>query len=195
MENKFINSTAAELLGKLGQTSPAKTEEIAKIINQHSMIAAGAGWIPFPFVDLAVVAGNVWKMYVSINKVIGISFTGNFMKSVGSGVVANLSSAIVSSQLFSLLKLIPGLGTVSAGLLLMAGNYATCTTAGWVYLKALTSIASDEGVIDPSDPEMKKKFKRAVKEHKDESKKLKDELQKDYILEEKEKEEKEKGNK
>ena len=35
MEYQFINSSAAELLSKLGQTSPSKTEEIVKIINQQ----------------------------------------------------------------------------------------------------------------------------------------------------------------
>lgn len=187
MEYQFINSSAAELLGKLGQTSPSKTEEIVKIINQHSMIAAGAGWIPIPFVDMAVIVGNVWKMYTSINKVVGISFSANVMKSVGAGVVANLSSAIISSSLLSLLKLIPGLGTISASLVLTAGNYATCTAAGWVYLKALTTIASDGTVIDPSDPDIGKKLKRAAKDQKDESKKMKDEIQKEYIIQEKEK--------
>ena len=98
------------------------------------------------------------------------------------GVVANLSSAVVSASLLSILKLIPGLGTVSAGLMLTAGNYATCTAAGWVYLKALATIAGEDGIIDPSDPDMKKKLKRAAKSQKEESRKLKDEIQKKYII-------------
>ena len=129
-----------------------------------------------------VIIGNVWKMYASINTVIGVSFTANMMKSIGSGVVANLSSAVVSASLLSILKLIPGLGTVSAGLMLTAGNYATCTAAGWVYLKALATIAGEDGIIDPSDPDMKKKLKRAAKSQKEESRKLKDEIQKNYII-------------
>ena len=196
MVTKIIDSSAAELLGKLGQASTAKTDKIAEIINRHSVIAAGAGWIPIPFVDMAVIIGNVWKMYASINTVIGVSFTANMMKSIGSGVVgiagnvgvaaygvvANLSSAVVSASLLSILKLIPGLGTVSAGLMLTAGNYATCTAAGWVYLKALATIAGEDGIIDPSDPDMKKKLKRAAKSQKEESRKLKDEIQKKYII-------------
>lgn len=182
MVTKIIDSSAAELIGKLGQASTAKTDKIAEIINRHSVIAAGAGWIPIPFVDMAVIIGNVWKMYASINTVIGVSFTANMMKSIGSGVVANLSSAVVSASLLSILKLIPGLGTVSAGLMLTAGNYATCTAAGWVYLKALATIAGEDGIIDPSDPDMKKKLKRAAKSQKEESRKLKDEIQKKYII-------------
>jgi hypothetical protein len=81
--------------------------------------------------------------------------------------------------------LIPGLGTVSASLILTAGNYATCVAAGYIYLRALTTIARENGTIDPSDPNLKKKFKRVIKEQTAEGQKLKDELQKEYILEKK----------
>lgn len=185
MELKVINSSASELLTKLGQLSQEKTDEIVSIVNKHSIIAAGAGWIPIPFLDMAVIVGNVWTMYAAINKVLGISFSANLLKSIGSGIVANLSSALISNALLSLLKLVPGLGTISAGLILTACNYATCTAAGWVYLKALCTIAGEDGVIDPSDPDLKKKFKRVIEEQKEESRKIRDELQKEYILTEK----------
>ena len=185
MENKFIKESAAELLEKLGQSGQEKEKEILSVVNKHSLIAAGASWVPIPFVDLALVAGNIWVMYASINKILGISFSDNLLKSIGSGVVANLSSAIISQTLLSVLKLIPGLGTVSASLILTAGNYATCVAAGYIYLRALTTIAKENGTIDPSDPNLKKKFKRVIKEQKAEGQKLKDELQKEYILEKK----------
>lgn len=185
MELKVINSSASELLTKLGQLSQEKTDEIVSIVNKHSIIAAGAGWVPIPFLDMAVVAGNVWSMYAAINKVLGISFSANLLKSIGSGVVANISSTLISNALLSLLKLVPGIGTISAGLILTAGNYAICTAAGWVYLNALCAIASEDGVIDPSDPDLQKKFRRIIKDQKEASRKIKDELQKEYILAEK----------
>lgn len=183
MENKFIKESAAELLERLGKSGAEKEKEILSIVNKHSLIAAGAGWVPIPFVDFILVVGNIWTMYASINKVIGISFSDNLLKSIGSGVVANLSSAIISQALLSCLKIIPGIGTISAGLILTACNYATCVAAGYVYMRALTIIASDDGAIDPTDPDLKKKFKRVIKEQKAEGQKIKDEIQKEYIME------------
>ena len=94
MENKIIKDSAAELLVKLGQADQEKEKEIINVINKHSLIAAAAGWVPIPFVDIALVVGNVWTMYATINKVIGLSFSDNMLKSIGSGVVANLSTSI-----------------------------------------------------------------------------------------------------
>ena len=188
MENKIIKESAAELLIKLGQADQEKEKEIMNVINKHSLIAAAAGWVPIPFVDIALVVGNVWTMYATINKVIGLSFSDNMLKSIGSGVVANLSTSIISQALLSLLKVVPGIGLVSAGLILTAGNYATCMAAGYVYLRALTAIAGKDGKIDESHPELKKTIKRVIKEQKAEGQKMKDQIQKDYIIEKKAKE-------
>ena len=87
--------------------------------------------------------------------------------------------------LLSLLKLVPGIGLISAGLILTAGNYATCMAAGYVYLRALTAIAGKDGKIDESNPELKKTIKRVIKEQKAEGQKMKDQIQKDYIIEKK----------
>ena len=55
MENKIIKDSAAELLIKLGQADQEKEKEIMNVINKHSLIAAAAGWVPIPFVDIALV--------------------------------------------------------------------------------------------------------------------------------------------
>ena len=183
MENKFIKESAAELLEKLGKSGAEKEKEILSVVNKHSLIAAGAGWVPIPFVDFILVVGNIWTMYASINKVIGSASSDNRRKSIGSGGVANLASAIISQALLSCLKVIPGIGTISASLFLTACNYATCIAAGYVYMRALTIIANEDGAIDPTDPDLKKKFKRVIKEQKSEGQKIKDEIQKEYIIE------------
>ena len=185
MENKFIKQSAEELLERLGQKDENKENEIISLVNKHSLIAAGAGWVPFPFLDIALVVGNVWTTYAAINKVLGISFSQNLMKSIGSGIVANLSGSILSQALLSLLKLIPGLGTISASLMLTAANYAICSTSGYVYLRALSAIAKEDGKIDPNEPGFKKKFRRHANDLKEEAKRVKDESQKDYIVEKK----------
>ncbi|MCH5174566.1 MAG: hypothetical protein J1F40_01600 [Prevotellaceae bacterium] len=172
MENKFIKESAAELLEKLCKNGAEKEKEILSVVNKHSLIAAGAGWIPIPFVDIILVVGNIWTMYAAINKVIGISFSDNLLKSIGSGVVANLSSAIISQALLSCLKAIPGIGTVSAGLILTACNYATCVAAGYVYMRALTIIANEDGGIDPSDPDLKKNSSVLLRNKKQKDKRL-----------------------
>ena len=39
---------------------------------------------------MAAATVNVWTMYISINKAIGLSFSENVMKSVGSAVISNI---------------------------------------------------------------------------------------------------------
>ena len=67
------------------------------------------------------------------------------MKSIGSGVATNMVSYLAMSGVASVLKFIPGIGTIGGGIIMSAGLYAVTMASGWVYLQALTKLAETKG--------------------------------------------------
>lgn len=112
-------------------------DEIINTIQTHATIAVGAAWIPVGGLDVAALTGNIWTMYVRINKKLGISFSENMMKSIGSAVAANLASNLAIAGVGSALKWIPGIGTIAGGIIMSATMYGTTVGAAWIYLTAL----------------------------------------------------------
>jgi len=119
----------------------SKAEELSDIIKQHALAATGIAFIPVPGLDIAAVVANIWTMYARINSAVGVSFSENALRSIASGVVANLVSVIPAAVLGivaeSLLKFMPGLGTVGGIAVGAAANVAMLFVAGKVYLKSL----------------------------------------------------------
>ena len=73
---------------------PFDDPELSNIIKQHALAATATAFIPVPGVDVAAIVANVWTMYVRINQEVGVSFSENVLKSIASGVIANVSSVI-----------------------------------------------------------------------------------------------------
>jgi len=115
--------------------------EIATIVKTHSALAVGSTWIPIPGADIAAAAASIWGMYARINSRIGLSFSENVLKSVASGVATNLASYAVGMTAGSLLKFIPGIGTISSAIIMSGIVYACTLVSGYVYLQALLLLA------------------------------------------------------
>jgi uncharacterized protein (DUF697 family) len=118
-----------------------KAKELTNVIKQHAIAATATGFIPVPGLDVLAVVANIWTMYVRINDVVGVSFSENVLKSIASGVIANLASTIPAIALTvgagSLLKLLPGIGTAGGIAIAVTANIAVIYVAGKVYLKSL----------------------------------------------------------
>lgn len=121
-------------------------KQIVDIVKLHSKLAVGSAWIPVPGADVAAGAASIWGMYIRINKKINIPFGENVMKSIGAGVATNLTSYIAMSGVASALKFIPGVGTITGGVIMSASLYAMTLVSGWVYLKALCIMAKRDGM-------------------------------------------------
>lgn len=132
---KLLDKEADKLLPK----------EIVDVVKLHSKLAVGSAWIPVPGADVAAGAANIWGMYIRINKKIDIPFKENIIKTIGAGVATNLVSYIAVSGVASSLKFIPGIGTLGGALILSASLYAVTLASGWVYLKALCTLAEKDG--------------------------------------------------
>jgi len=119
--------------------------KIADIVKLHSKLAVGSAWIPFPGADVAAGAATIWTMYGRINSALGVSLKENIGKTIASGVATNLASYFAVAGVGSMMKFIPGIGTVGGAVLLSATLYASTMASGWVYLKALCLLAKKSG--------------------------------------------------
>lgn len=131
--------------------------DIENIIKRHAKIAVATVFIPFGGLDIAVAAANVWSMYLNINKALGLNISDNLMKSVCSGVVANLISNLGISTVISQLKW-TGIGYFAAVAMLTPIIYAFTITAGWIYLKAVSNMALHDSDIDNATKEVLKNY-------------------------------------
>ena len=155
-------------------------KQIVNVVKLHSKIAVGAAWLPTGF-DVAAGGVNIWSMYIRINNKLGIEVKKNSIKTVSSGVVANLSSYAVMLAASEGIKA-TGVGYIPAAIMETAVMYALIITSGWVYLKALLWLAKkNNGSIDSG------KLSDAVTEVLKDSKVIKDFMTKvtDYFKKEK----------
>lgn len=115
-------------------------EEIASIVKLHAKIAIASAWIPVPGADLAAMGANTWTMYIRINRNLGIPFSENIIKSLATGIATNLLSNLPVLAMSSVVKAMPGVGTLAGSLMMTASVYAVTIAAGIVYMRALAAL-------------------------------------------------------
>lgn len=143
--------------------------DIAKIISMHALGAAASGaataWIPGAGASVAAVgeAAFVWTMYTRISQRLGISLSKKKLKFLGSAVLSNLVS--IAGKLFaaSAFSLIPGIGSVTAVLIVASTGYAMVTAAGIVYVKLISSLLNEgTDMLSMSDEELKERMREVM---------------------------------
>ena len=136
MNDKKLLELAFELVQRLDKVADKNLpQEIVDVVKLHSKLAVGSAWIPIPGADVAAGAATVWGMYIRINNKIGLSFSDNVIKSIGSGVATNLASYIAMSGVASAMKFVPGIGTLGGAIVMSASLYAVTLVSGWIYLR------------------------------------------------------------
>jgi len=149
MIETLIGKAAVALCKALHKSGPTILgQEIAGIVEKHSIGAAatglGAAWLPGvgATAALAASAGFVWSMYYRINTKIGIPFSKNILKSLGTAIATNLVASAVSSVVISTaLSFLPGIGNLAASMLMAGVVFSLTWSCGLVYLKILTRFA------------------------------------------------------
>ena len=135
---------ATELVGLLDKGADILLpEKVVDVVKLHSKVAAGAAWLPTGF-DIAAGGANIWTMYVRINNKLGLQFKKNILKTIGSGVAANLSSSAAMMLAAEGIKA-TGVGYIPAAIMETAVMYALIITSGWIYLNALLWLAKRHG--------------------------------------------------
>ncbi|RKR85768.1 uncharacterized protein (DUF697 family) [Mucilaginibacter gracilis] len=146
--DKHIAHTVVDLYKEVDLFgSSAKARELSDVVKQHALAGLAIAMIPIPGADLAGLAVNTWTMYVRINKVLGISFAENALKSIASGVIGNIVSTLPALALGlaaeGLFKFIPGIGTIGGMAIGAAVNVGVMYAAGKVYIKSLEKLLNN----------------------------------------------------
>ncbi len=97
-----------------------------KITNRKTLYAAGAGLIPIPIVDTATLLGVQLTMIQSIAKLYDIPFKKHIAQSLIGSLISSLGSV-------SLIKLIPGIGTVVGGATASISGAASTYALGRIF--------------------------------------------------------------
>ena len=172
MIETLIGKAAVTLCKALHKAGPTVLgQEIADIVEKHSIGAAatglGAAWLPGigATAALATSAGFVWSMYYRINSKIGVPFSKNILKSLGTAVASNLVASAVGSVVISTaLSFLPGIGNVAASVLMAGVVFSLTWSCGLVYLKILTRFAESNIDLNNVGEDDLKKMAREVME-------------------------------
>ncbi len=158
VDDKLIDAARAlvEKANKLVDESLPR--KLAEIVKQHSFAGVAAAWVPVPGLDIAASVAAIWGMYYRINDELQLPFTENVTKSVASGVATNLAAYAGVAGVSSLLKAIPGVGTIAGAVVMSAAVYALTLASGYIYMKVLTVVLSEKGPLNITEQD----FKRAV---------------------------------
>lgn len=80
------------------------------LIKNHVILAAGAGMIPFPLIDLLTTSTIQLRLLAKISALYGVSFRKKLGKSIIGALVGGTSSSVMAVGTSSLLKSIPIVG-------------------------------------------------------------------------------------
>ena len=128
MAEKVQQATAAQEAQK--QVVLKSTEELKKeahsIVQRRTLYAAGAGLLPFPIIDAALLLGIQITMIRSISNLYKVEFKENAVKSIIGSLVGTIGTVGV-------VKSIPVLGTVIGGLTASVSGAAATYALGRVF--------------------------------------------------------------
>jgi uncharacterized protein (DUF697 family)/GTP-binding protein EngB required for normal cell division len=117
----------------------------------YSGAVAAAAFQPLPIADAPIMVAIQIAMMVNITACFGLKPSNFNFKTILSGLGGPFAAAVVGRTLVSLLKLIPGIGTLAGGAI-NAATGATITFAiGSIYIGVLSSVVKDNGKIDEAE--------------------------------------------
>lgn len=156
----------------------ALPQEIADVVKLHAKLAVGSAFIPVPGADIAAGATNIWTMYLRINGKIGMKFGESVLKTIASAVATNLASYAAVLAVGGALKFLPGIGSIGGALVMSTALYALTLTSGYIYLKALTALLKQDGIVN--DDRLKESIDSFIKDSQAEIKSFMNEATKNY---------------
>jgi uncharacterized protein (DUF697 family) len=111
-----------------------------EVIKRYAAYAAGAGLIPIPSLDMAVIAGVEYKMLVEIAKVYDVPFENDRVRPIiGAVIGAYVSTEVGYGIGGSLLKSVPLFGTVFGVLSVPAYAAGLTWAVGRVFMQHFAS--------------------------------------------------------
>jgi uncharacterized protein (DUF697 family) len=166
MIHKILNgfNTATQISNIINTFSDMNQEEKVQkaneIIKNHTGFAASAGLIPFPGADLAAVTAVQLNMLRQLAKLYNV----NFMDSLGKNIITAIAGSSVARLGASLVKAIPGIGTIIGEMSMAALSGASTYALGKMFAKHFAK----GGTLEDFDLKSSKKvYEEELKKGKD----------------------------
>lgn len=140
---------------------------IGDIVVQHAVAGAAAGAaaavVPGAGALIAVGAAgsSVLAMYVRLAKEMNVKLGNGVLKALASAVVADISATVIGNLgLAAAISFIPGVGSMSAGMLAGISNFGVVYLAAYIFIKTLSSLfASKKDISTMSSADLTKMMK------------------------------------
>ena len=129
----------------------------------------GEGFAPIPFSDAALLVPTQVGMIAGITVVFGMDINKSFLTSFVSATIGSAGATVLGKTIVSnLLKLIPGLGTVTGGLISGTTAGLLTTALGEAYIKIMEmvykgEISKEDLYSENGQATMKQLFKTELK--------------------------------
>lgn len=141
------------------------TEEGAnKITNRYILWSMGAGLVPIPIIDVATIVGVQLRMLSQLSKYYGIEFSEERGKGLVSSLIGGIATeSIAHGSIGSLIKSIPGAGTLFGMIAMPVSAGATTYAIGKVFTQ---HFASGGNLLNFNPDEVRETFNSSVEEGK-----------------------------
>jgi uncharacterized protein (DUF697 family) len=141
-------------------TEPTRDELASQLVDRFSLWSGAAGLIPIPLVDVVAVGGVQLQMLRRLSEMYGVPFSDNRGKSIlasFAGSVFPASTATTAAMGFgSLVKGLPGLGTIVGALTMPVVSAGATWVIGKVFIK---HFASGGTLLDFNPPDYREFIK------------------------------------
>lgn len=138
----------------------SKRAQADKIIRSHVLWSIGAGLVPIPLFDLVAITAIQMDMLGQLAKLYGADYTD----SMGKNFLGALTGSTLAQVGASVIKAIPGIGTVLGGVSLSVAAGATTYAVGRV---ATDQLADKGNLVDVDIEKARESYQRAYEEGKD----------------------------
>ena len=143
---------------------PHKTQHARRVVGTAAGAAAAAAAVPIPFADAAILVPIQISMLAGISVVFGLDTSKAFLRALVATAAGTAGTTVAGRAIVaSLLKFIPGPGTIVGGAVSAATAAALTTGLGEVYIASLVSAFRKAGGEAPEIDAVKQEFTRQVK--------------------------------
>jgi uncharacterized protein (DUF697 family) len=143
-------------LSAIDKTDSLRDKRALELVDRLSLWSGAAGLIPVPLVDIAAVGGVQLHMLRRLAEIYGVPFSENRGKSILTSLAGAVIPATTATTTTSLMKGVPGLGTVIGALTMPAVAACASWVIGRVFIK---HFASGGTLLDFSPPDYREFIK------------------------------------
>lgn len=137
------------------------SEKADQLIRNYAFSSGITGFIPVPIIDFLGLLGTQRVMLWRLSKLYGIPFSQNLARALLTTLMTSVASVVGSPIVGSMLKAIPGIGTIVGGSSMAALGGAATYAVGKVFQKHF----ENGGNLENFDPDKaKQEFAEKLKE-------------------------------